>query len=366
MKQVGVITMGFTDNFGALLICYALQEKLCSLGFETVFLTTQRPPPAWSGFGVRERSLSKFVSRTQGLLAGYQLRKKFATARSKLNFQFVDLQSTSTPRFINQFSFLISGSDHVWHFSRDPFFFLNFPFHYIGKRIAYAGSFGGISQPRVSDEQLALIKKSLLAHDSVSAREVFSQNLFCQLTGKSIPLVSDPTLFSDYPSLRASKVFPYEKPIIYYVLGRPLPPHEDVVLQRLRDLYPSSPLVWISSSSQYLLHKPKADFYDYDLTLGDWLHLIRSCSFLYTDSFHGMLFALRFGKPFLAFVEDEFRGSRLYDLQSRFAPSALIATTSAGALHLLKEGRPPVPNVSSAFSQLTSFSTDWLAKSLGL
>ena len=366
MKQVGVITMGFTDNFGALLICYALQEKLCSLGFETVFLTTQRPPPAWSGFGVRERSLSKFVSRTQGLLAGYQLRKKFATARSKLNFQFVDLQSTSTPRFINQFSFLISGSDHVWHFSRDPFFFLNFPFHYIGKRIAYAGSFGGISQPRVSDEQLALIKKSLLAHDSVSAREVFSQNLFCQLTGKSIPLVADPTLFSDYPSLGVSKVFPYNKPIVYYVLGRPLPPHEDVVLQRLRDLYPNSPLVWVNSNSQYLLHKPNADFYDYDLTLGDWLHLIRSCSFLYTDSFHGMLFALRFGKPFLAFVEDEFRGSRLYDLQSRFAPSALIATTSAGALHLLKEGRPPVPNVSSAFSQLTSFSTDWLAKSLGL
>lgn len=366
MKQVGVITMGFTDNFGALLICYALQEKLCSLGFETVFLTTQHPPPVWSGFGVRERSLSKFVSRTQGLLAGYQLRKKFATARSKLNFQFVDLQSTSTPRFINQFSFLISGSDHVWHFSRDPFFFLNFPFHYIGKRIAYAGSFGGVSQPRVSDEQLALIKKSLLAHDSVSAREVFSQNLFCQLTGKPIPLVSDPTLFSDYPSLGASKIFPYNKPIVYYVLGRPLPPHEDVVLQRLRDLYPSSPLVWISSNSQYLLHKPKADFYEFDLTLGDWLHLIRSCSFLYTDSFHGMLFALRFGKPFLAFVEDEFRGSRLYDLQSRFVPSALIATSSAEALHLLKEGHPPVPNVSSAFSQLTSFSTDWLAKSLGL
>lgn len=366
MKQVGVITMGFTDNFGALLICYALQEKLCSLGFETVFLTTQQPPPAWSGFGVRERSLSKFVSRTLGLLAGYQLRKKFATARSRLNFQFVDLQSTSTPRFLNQFSFLISGSDHVWHFSRDPFFFLNFPFHYIGKRIAYAGSFGGISQPRVSDEQLALIKKSLLAHDSVSAREVFSQNLFCQLTGKSIPLVADPTLFSDYPSLGVSKVFPYNNPIVYYVLGRPLPPHEDVVLQRLRDLYPSSPLVWISSNSQYLLHKPKADFYEHDLTLGDWLHLIRSCSLLYTDSFHGMLFALRFGKPFLAFVEDEFRGSRLYDLQTRFAPSAVIATSTAEALHLLKEGRPLVPNVNSAFSQLTSFSNDWLAKSLGL
>jgi hypothetical protein len=79
-----------------------------------------------------------------------------------------------------------------------------------------------------------------------------------------------------------------------------------------------------------------------------------------------MLFALRFGKPFLAFVEDGFRGSRLYDLQARFAPSALIATSTAEALHLLREGRPPVPNVSSPFSQLTSFSNDWLAKSLGL
>ena len=366
MKKVGVITMGFTDNFGALLICYALHEKLLSFGFEPVFLTTQRTPPFWRGIGVRDRSLSKFVSRTQGLIAGYKLRSKFAAARKKLNFQFVDLKSTFTPRFINQFSFLISGSDHVWHFSRDPFFFLNFPFPFCGKRIAYAGSFGGVSQPRVSGEQLALIKKSLLAHDSVSAREVFSQNLFCQLTGKSIPLVSDPTLFSDYPSLRASKVFPYDKPIVYYVLGRPLPPHENAVLQRLRYLYPNSPLVWVNSNSQYLSHKPNADFYEYDLTLGDWLHLIRSCSFLYTDSFHGMLFALRFGKPFLAFVEDEFRGSRLYDLQTRFAPSALIATSTAEALHLLKEGRPPVPNVSSAFSQLTSFSTDWLAKSLGL
>jgi hypothetical protein len=366
MKKVGVITMGFTDNFGALLICYALHEKLLSFGFEPVFLTTQRTPPFWSGYGLRERSLSKLLSRAQGLFAGFKLRAKFTTARTKLNFQFVDLKSTSTSSFINQFSFLISGSDHVWHFSRDPFFFLNFPFSFCGKRIAYAGSFGGISQPHVSVDQLRLIKKSLLAHDSVSAREVFSQNLFCQLTGKSIPLVSDPTLFSDYPSLRASKDFPYEKPIVYYVLGRPLPPHEDVVLQRLRDLYPGSPLVWINANSQYLLHRPKAEFYEHDLTVGDWLHLMRSCSFLFTDSFHGMLFALRFGKPFLAFVEDEFRGSRLYDLQSRFASSALIATSTSEALHLLKEGRPPVPNVNSAFSQLTSFSNDWLAKSLGL
>jgi len=366
MKKVGVITMGFTDNFGALLICYALHEKLLSFGFEPVFLTTQRTPPFWSGYGLRERSLSKLLSRTQGLFAGFKLRAKFAAARTKLNFQFVDLKSTSTSSFLNQFSFLISGSDHVWHFSRDPFFFLNFPFPFCGKRIAYAGSFGGISQPRVSGDQLALIKKSLLSHDSASAREVFSQNLFCQLTGKSIPLVSDPTLFSDYHSLPASKAFPYEKPIVYYVLGRPLPPSENTVLQRLRDLYPNSPLVWINSNSQYLLHRPKADFYEHDLTAGDWLHLMRNCSFLYTDSFHGMLFALRFGKPFLAFVEDGFRGSRLYDLQARFAPSALIATSTAEALHLLKEGRPPVPNVSSAFSQLTSFSNDWLAKSLGL
>ena len=44
MKKVGVITMGSADNFGALLICYALHEKLRSLGFEAVFLTTQRTP----------------------------------------------------------------------------------------------------------------------------------------------------------------------------------------------------------------------------------------------------------------------------------------------------------------------------------
>lgn len=366
MKKVGVITMGFTDNFGALLICYALHEKLRSLGFEAVFLTAQRSPSLFGGFGVRERSLSKFVSRTQGLLAGYQLRQNFATARSKLNFQFVDLESSSTPNFINQFPFLISGSDHVWHYSRDPFFFLHFPFPYSGKRLAYAGSFGGISQPRVSGDKLGLIKKFLLAHDAVSAREVFSQNLFRQLTGKSIPLVSDPTLFSDYSSLQASKVLPYEKPIVYYVLGRPLPPHEDIVLRRLRDLYPSSPLVWINGNSQYLLHRPKADFFEYDLTVGDWLHLMRCCSFLYTDSFHGMLFALRFGKPFLAFVEDEFRGSRLFDLQSRFAPASLIASNSEHALHLLSQGHPPVPDLTPAFKQLTSFSSDWLKSSLGL
>ena len=49
-----------------------------------------------------------------------------------------------------------------------------------------------------------------------------------------------------------------------------------------------------------------------------WLNLFYHASFIYTDSFHGILFSIKFKKPFLSYYTEMARASRFIDLAHRF------------------------------------------------
>ncbi len=70
-------------------------------------------------------------------------------------------------------------------------------------------------------------------------------------------------------------------------------------------------------------HKPHlapwADIKVCDAGPGEWLYLIAHARFVYTDSFHGALFSIKFKKPFLAYYKEKIRAPRLLDLAKRYA-----------------------------------------------
>jgi hypothetical protein len=60
---------------------------------------------------------------------------------------------------------------------------------------------------------------------------------------------------------------------------------------------------------------------------------IQNCSFLLTDSFHGILYALKFKKPFLGYFTEPFRSARLMDLSKRYGLTTHIVGSVSEALH---------------------------------
>lgn len=63
---------------------------------------------------------------------------------------------------------------------------------------------------------------------------------------------------------------------------------------------------------------PPADIKIWHAAPGEWLGWIQGCQALLTDSFHAVLFALRFQKPFFISPTDCFRSPRLADLAHRY------------------------------------------------
>ena len=49
----------------------------------------------------------------------------------------------------------------------------------------------------------------------------------------------------------------------------------------------------------------------------EWLNAIYNADFIYTDSFHGIAFSLKFQKPFVAYYAESSRATRLVDLRDR-------------------------------------------------
>ena len=50
----------------------------------------------------------------------------------------------------------------------------------------------------------------------------------------------------------------------------------------------------------------------------EWVKLISNARFFITDSFHGVIFSIKYSTPFLGYYLEEIRAPRLIDLKTRY------------------------------------------------
>jgi len=115
------------------------------------------------------------------------------------------------------------------------------------------------------------------------------------------------------------------KYIFMYVLGDEISGGHKKMIQHIRSHYGKIPVVALVASA----HKPQdfswADHTIYDAGPSEWLYLIKKSSFVYTDSFHCSLFAVKNKKGFLAYYSEPRRAPRLVDICERYGLSQSIA-----------------------------------------
>ena len=58
----------------------------------------------------------------------------------------------------------------------------------------------------------------------------------------------------------------------------------------------------------------------------EWVSLIAHAKFVYTDSFHGCVFSMKFHKPFLGYYNSGNRASRLLDLKNKFGLNNIVSS----------------------------------------
>ena len=304
--KIGIVTM-ISNNYGALLQCYALQTTLQRMGNQVVVVNRK-----WGKLPLHYTIKDKLRELKAHLRAF--VKGKDAFSRFRDNYLHMsrpvhiqqDLQ-----RLNNQLDIVISGSDQVWNgdcmSTMDGYFFLDWVDYPRVRRFSYAASFGKDSF-QASDEHLCLAQKLMQSYEGVSVRESSGIKICKDVFGRDAFNHLDPTLLlkaGDYSGLiprSYEKAFPY---ICSYMLD--MTDDKQRVAEYMahnsksvvRNIYPLK-----SSSEQYI-------------RVEEWLRSIRDAEYVVTDSFHGMAFSIIFNKQFVCLNNPKRGSARFVSLLSK-------------------------------------------------
>ncbi len=309
--KIGIITIDiflrWVCNYGTLLQNFALQKFLQKHGHETFLIQTK---PLVSSFRKFLSPIGRFFFRHKHFRKA-QFLKKFNRERRRAFNKFFDEKINKTERFFHKIELrknppkadaYIVGSDQIW-WDADTISFLQFGVPET-RRIAYAPSAPWSSR---SENWFENAKKFLPSFDAVSVREIDGISVLKNAGRNDAVHVCDPTLLlekNDYlelisPSLRNS-AFPRKTILAYFLNIESLDefPLEFIVSfaeKRNSDLK-IVPLQGfeLANIPEKFLFTPSPE---------EWLNAYDKADFVFTNSFHGTLFAIIFRKPFAVVLQ---------------------------------------------------------------
>lgn len=288
--KVGVLSFQRSLNYGAFLQCLALQNALRGLGHE-VEVIDYHPRHR------HDKANLKFTPRRLwfhriNLLRMQQLKlfERALASEMRLTPKRYDGLDALGAR-AERYEALVCGSDQIWNAEHtggqlDPAYF-----GAIGGtslcRVAYAPSFGSAG---LGVEHEARFRSLAADMDAISVREAAGAAFAGRVLGRPVPQMPDPCLL--WPGFEAFARPPPFAPGFLMSYRMQTTTLYDAVL---RAAAPSRQLVHVDDGAPMSVPATPA--------LPDpahWIGLIRACSLLVTNSFHGVVFALLFERPFVA------------------------------------------------------------------
>lgn len=337
--KIGILTLKYKNNFGGILQAIALQNVLQSKGNNVEIINYQSTK--------KESLLHNFLFRVTNLLMSKNI---IAVLKDKMkenhkytgrdseafimkNQEFMDkhlhrsnpVNELSISDYCQKFDCIIVGSDQVWSVTNSSCLTYFFDWSFDGKKIAYAACSVN-SSPAVLNRNK--VRRLLRQFDAISVRDETTANFVHRLTKCKPFIASDPTLLYDFSSF-ILPTKPKKDYILMYVLGDEISGGNSQALEKIKSHYEETlDVISILIPSVSLAGKKGADIIIDDCTPDQWINLIYHAKFVYTDSFHGCIFSLKFNKPFIGYYQYAKRSTRLLDIQKRYGLSNIVSDIS--------------------------------------
>lgn len=292
--KIGIITFHRTANYGAVLQAYALQEFLKQREHE-VYIIDYVP-----NIICQRLSRTFFVKDIRTIPERIQSYRKYIL----LN-RFVEKKLKLTERYTTNdelkesppdFELYISGSDQIWNkyftFRGEgkPTFTYFLDFVPQGKKkISYATSLGFCQADKKYTE---LVRRWLEKYSAISVRESSAQDILQQM-GISSVLSPDPTLLLDAQDYVKMISGSKDRFVVSYILhDKQKKAHE--IRKRVERKF--------AAKCKKIKRMP----------IERWLSYISTAECVVTNSYHGMIFAILFHRPFII-VPIEGEGDEMND-----------------------------------------------------
>lgn len=300
MKKIAILTFHASHNYGSVLQAYALSKQLKLLGYEAEIINLRNEAQK-EAYKIIKNNM-KMHHKIFSLLVYKKLKKRFDHYERFI--KFVLPISTKEYKSGDQlrsetldYDIYICGSDQIWNPHCQDFetaYYLDFV-DKKQKKISYAPSLG---RTEFTNDQLDIIKRLIEDFHRISVREKQGAEILRKLTDKEISIVCDPVLLLEKKYWDEFCVLPkINKPyILTYFLENN---HGD---KQLLDKIKTKTRYKVIALNEYLRDYFKPYYHAFDSSPEQFVGLFKYASFIYTNSFHGTVFATIFNKPFLTAI----------------------------------------------------------------
>lgn len=313
--KIGILTHHYVTNYGAFMQAYALQEAVKKIAPDAEVQIINYIP------------FKHFAINTIGWFLWYRNRKNFRHWSNIYSLPFTlhkerkRHMNLTKPCFsakdINRekFDVIIVGSDEVWNYG-DPKSYNGIKFGEgldCKNLISYAPSAGNSDIENIPDEVIAGLKR----FSGLSARDNKTVDLIERATGKTAPLVLDPTLL--YPLETKKCRYSLDRDYILFYYCEHLPEH---IRKEIEDYAERNNLEILGGGDSDRNYSRCT----VNMSPMEWMDMFRNAKYVITGTFHGAVFSIINRKPFKVYLTNKSRISKVSDLLDNFGISNRMIT----------------------------------------
>ncbi len=311
--MVGILTFHRAVNYGAVLQTYALQGALNDLKIENEVLDYRcpfieahyNPKPSVSPIHVKH-----FFKEVTQMPIKKRARESFDLFLSKNIKMSEKLEKNGLCSVAEKYDVIITGSDQVWNMAvtgEDTVYALDFAKKNV-RKVSYAASLG---PAEMKAEYKAKLTPCLKQYDSISVREPAAKAFVEEISEKNVKVDVDPTILlptEKWESLADKSNLAYKNFIFVYTMQP-----SDILYNLAQNLAKKEELQIYSLSMVDNSRKLGTDMRG--AKIEDFLWMIKHARYVVTNSFHGLLFALRFHKQlYWAFQQGKHMSNPRFDM----------------------------------------------------
>lgn len=334
--RIGVISIEGGHNYGGILQCYAFMKQLQSYGHSVEFL---RVDSAELSF-VQRLWMLWATRRFSDVIKTYLRKKIYIVSQSIIEDQekifdsfrerYMQLSPVLTKAdvgdYANQkYDAIIIGSDQIWAglYNDSNNVFIGWTPAYQGRKFSYASC---SPYPFLRDPfRKKQIKNYLLKFDYITVRDENTKGLIESIIGKKVEIQPDPVVSYAFSEFLTKESPANSKYILAYILGEEISGGHFSAILKIKKQFGNLKVYGIGTENMSNGMESIADVILNNVSPEDWVNWINHATCIYTDSFHAILFSIKFHKPFVGYYNHGIRASRLLYLKDTYINSTIIS-----------------------------------------
>ena len=299
--KIGILTFHNAVNYGAILQAFALQNKLCNMGYDAEIIDYRNPciSQGNSSWNLSSLNIKKII---YACIAYRDNKKKirkfilFRQQRLRLSNQIYNRSNISES--VKYYDKFLVGSDQVWNFkltNNDMTYLLDYC-KQNDMKYSYAASMG---IEELNDQNKSIFSIQLNYFKKISVREKENAVLLRTIVSRPIEVMIDP-------------VFLLNRNTWNNIAKKPAITHKYILTYKLNDTPDTFAFAsLLSKQTGYPVIALQAQYRrisnDFIKRRSDspeeFIGWIQNAEFVLTDSFHATAFSIIFNKKFMSFLK---------------------------------------------------------------